>query len=218
MAAPTAASHGDCNGRLRFQRPARCARRERHQVLGLVPQRGLEEVGRRPGHGRPAPVWFLVVTKGRRVSSRKVRVDCEAASEAISARLDGEELPIASRDLDAHLAGCPACRDFEAQVANLGRQVDLTSARPVPEDLVAALMAMVEPSSPPVRMDGQTSAPTCTRPGWASRVQWAGATVPALVAVVAISMGAGSHLHLVPTRPPSPCTAGLAVHHAARGG
>ena len=157
------------------------------------------------------------MTKGHGVSSRKVRVDCGAAAEAISARMDGEELHIASLDLDTHLAGCPACRDFEAGAANLGRQVDLTSARPVPGDLVATLMSMVEPSSRRSAWLGRRR-PLNTRPGWAGRVQWAGATVPALVAVVAISMGAGSHLHLVPTRPPSPCTAGLAVHHAARGG
>ena len=158
------------------------------------------------------------MTKARSGSSGRAPVDCEAASEAISARLDSEELPIASRDLDVHLAGCRACRDFEAQGAALGRQVALISTRPMPEGLVAAVTAMVEPSHRRSAWIARYRPLRGTRPGWASRVQWAGATVPAVVAVVAISMGAGSHLHLVPTRPPSPCTAGLAVHHASRGG
>ena len=131
LAAATAASRGHGNGRLRLQGADRCPRRERHPVLGLVPERWLEEVGRRPGHERPAPVRFLVVTKARDGSSRKAPVDCDAASEAISARMDGEELPMASTALDAHLAGCPRCRDFEAEVATLGRSAasDLSSAR-----------------------------------------------------------------------------------------
>ncbi len=158
------------------------------------------------------------MTKGRSASSRKVPVTCEAASEAISARQDGEALPIASTDLGAHLARCPACRDFEAQVARLSRSAALTSARPIPEGLVAALTAMAEPSRRGFAWTSRRPPLLGARSRWASRVQWAGATVPALVAVVAISLGAGSHLHLVPTRPPSPCTAGLAVHHASRGG
>lgn len=158
------------------------------------------------------------MTKGRNASSRKAPVTCEAASEAISARQDGEALPIASTDLDVHLAGCPACQGFEAQVAALGLSPALTSAQPLPPGLVAGLTAMVEPSHRRSAWLVRRRPLLGARSRWASRVQWAGATVPALVAVVAISLGAGSHLHLVPTRPPSPCTAGLAVHHASRGG
>ena len=158
------------------------------------------------------------MTKARSSSSGRAAVDCDAASEAISARLDGEELPIAGRDLDDHLAGCPACRDFEAQVANLGRQVALMSARPMPEGLVAVVAAMVEPSHRWLEWTSRYLPLAASRSGWARRLQWAGGTLPAVVAVVAISMGAGSPLHLVPTRPPSPCTAGLSGHHASRGG
>ena len=117
--------------------------------------------------------------------------------------------PLPAADLDAHLAGCPACRDFEAQVATLGRQVALTSARPMPEGLVAVVAAMVEPSHRWLEWTSRYLPLAGSRSGWASRLQWAGGTLPAVVAVVAISMGAGSPLHLVPTRPPSPCTAGL---------
>ena len=158
------------------------------------------------------------MTKAGGSSCRKAPIACDAASEAISARMDGEQLPIASADLDAHLAGCPACRDFEAQVATLGRRVGLTAARPVPEGLVAALTAIAEPSDRRFAwMVGRRLLPG-TRFGLSSRVQWAGAAVPAVLAAVALSMGAGSHLHLVPTRPPSACTAGLPVRHVSRGG
>jgi predicted anti-sigma-YlaC factor YlaD len=150
-------------------------------------------------------------------SGSNLPIDCEAVGEAISARMDGEELPIAGRVLRAHLAACPACRDFEARVADLGRPVALTSARPIPDDLVPALTAMVEPSYSRSAWPARHRLRTGPRFRWTTCVQWAAATVPALVAVVAISMGAGSHVHLVPTRPPSPCTAGLA-HHAPRAG
>jgi predicted anti-sigma-YlaC factor YlaD len=68
------------------------------------------------------------------------RVGCERYREALSARLDGEDLPLDAAELDAHLAGCAACRQWadDAQaVARLARvqlmtrtpRVDLAAAR-----------------------------------------------------------------------------------------
>jgi predicted anti-sigma-YlaC factor YlaD len=82
---------------------------------------------------------------------RRPPVGCDEASEAISARFDDEKLPIAGPGLDAHLAGCPACRDFEAQLAGLGRRLRMRSARPVPQDLAANLVPTLEASPRPSR-------------------------------------------------------------------
>ncbi len=68
------------------------------------------------------------------------RVGCERYREALSARLDGEDLPLDAAELDAHLAGCAMCRrwaDDAAAVTRLARvqlitrtpQVDLAAAR-----------------------------------------------------------------------------------------
>jgi len=152
-----------------------------------------------------------------KAEAKKATVACEEALEAISARMDGEGSPVSDRDLDNHLAGCRLCRDFEVQVTALGRPAPLTSARPIPEDLVPKLTSMVDPPRRRFARVGIRRPLLHTR-RWASGFQWAGATLPAVLAAVAISMGAGSHPHLVPTRPPSPCTAGLVVHHASGGG
>lgn len=41
-------------------------------------------------------------------------MDCDTAREALSARIDGEREPIPGARVDEHLAGCPACRDWQA--------------------------------------------------------------------------------------------------------
>jgi hypothetical protein len=58
-------------------------------------------------------------------------VDCTQCREAVSARLDGEESPIESSALDAHLAACPACSQFSddaARVTQLARFAPATHA------------------------------------------------------------------------------------------
>ena len=88
----------------------------------------------------------------------------------------------------------------------------------VPDDLVATLMAVSEPAPQPV------SVPLARRRqyrpsgfGNVRTVQWAAAMVPVLVGAAALSAGMGSHARLVPTRPPTPCTAGLVAHHLPPG-
>ncbi|MDT0309008.1 zf-HC2 domain-containing protein [Streptomyces sp. DSM 44917] len=46
---------------------------------------------------------------------------CPRFRDAISARADGEDLPpgISGRQLDAHLAGCEACREWQRRVGEL---------------------------------------------------------------------------------------------------
>lgn len=44
------------------------------------------------------------------VDAQDVGVDCEAAREALSARLDGERQHVPAARVDAHLGSCPDCR------------------------------------------------------------------------------------------------------------
>jgi predicted anti-sigma-YlaC factor YlaD len=149
---------------------------------------------------------------------RRAVVGCDEVQEAISARLDGERPPHAQAAVDGHLAGCGACRDFQTEVVALGRLAHLRTPRPVPADLLATLAPLVEPARPGLRGSARYLGPgERSGPGWTRTARWAGAMVPAALAVVAIIAGVGSPPRLVPTRPPSPCTIGLVAHHQ-RGG
>lgn len=53
---------------------------------------------------------------------------CSRFQEALSARLDGERLPMPTRQVDAHLRACPACREWERQATRILR---LTRPQPV---------------------------------------------------------------------------------------
>jgi predicted anti-sigma-YlaC factor YlaD len=67
-------------------------------------------------------------------------MECEHYREAISARLDGEELGLSTEALDRHLTQCPACRAWADDVAALNRSVRVRPADPVP-DLTPAILA-----------------------------------------------------------------------------
>ncbi|MEU5208501.1 zf-HC2 domain-containing protein [Streptomyces sp. NPDC020742] len=55
---------------------------------------------------------------------------CSRIRTALSARLDGEELPpgVTARRLGDHLAGCTDCRRWEAQARALAARLDRTEA------------------------------------------------------------------------------------------
>lgn len=72
---------------------------------------------------------------------------CEDCRDAISARLDGEDLPGESEQVDAHVAGCAECRAFAERAARVTRLTRTRAAEPVP-DLAAAVLAA---APPPVR-------------------------------------------------------------------
>ncbi|MGW8555742.1 zf-HC2 domain-containing protein [Streptomyces tubercidicus] len=57
---------------------------------------------------------------------------CSRIRTALSARLDGEELPpgLTARRLDDHLAGCPGCRRWHAQAHALTTGLDRAHAPP----------------------------------------------------------------------------------------
>lgn len=68
-------------------------------------------------------------------------MECETCREALSARLDGEAEPV-----DAHLAGCAACRAWHADAADLTRALRVREAVPTPDLAAAVLAARPEPA------------------------------------------------------------------------
>ncbi len=65
---------------------------------------------------------------------------CGDCRDAISARLDGEDLPGESEQVDAHVARCAGCRAFAERAARVTRLTRTRAAEPVP-DLTAAVLA-----------------------------------------------------------------------------
>lgn len=67
-------------------------------------------------------------------------MDCTDARTAISARLDGEDLPHEARTLRAHLAACAVCRAWEVDAAVMHRRTRVGTA-PAVSDLTARVLA-----------------------------------------------------------------------------
>jgi predicted anti-sigma-YlaC factor YlaD len=59
-------------------------------------------------------------------------MDCATAREAISAMADGEDPGTDGGDVEAHLAGCAACRAWRDAAHEVTRRARLGVARPVP--------------------------------------------------------------------------------------
>lgn len=69
---------------------------------------------------------------------------CADCREALSARLDGEELPGESAAIDDHLAGCAACRSYAERAASVTRRARMSPVQETP-DLVATVLAAAPP-------------------------------------------------------------------------
>jgi predicted anti-sigma-YlaC factor YlaD len=54
---------------------------------------------------------------------RLLSIECERARRHVSLQLDGELSEVGSARLSAHLAGCPACREFAARAAASTQQL-----------------------------------------------------------------------------------------------
>jgi predicted anti-sigma-YlaC factor YlaD len=67
---------------------------------------------------------------------------CDTARNAISARLDGEDLGTDPAALDDHLQRCPACRAFARDAAGMHRDARMARAPEVP-DLTAPILAAI---------------------------------------------------------------------------
>ncbi|MGC9665279.1 zf-HC2 domain-containing protein [Planosporangium sp. 12N6] len=79
-------------------------------------------------------------------------LSCDHARTSLSARLDGEPIGVAVEELQAHLHGCAACRDWLARAEQVTRLVRIQPAR-VPdltETIVSAVAAdRARRASPP---------------------------------------------------------------------
>ncbi len=71
---------------------------------------------------------------------------CEAAERELSARMDGEPDRSVVQALEVHLAECGACRAFEAGTRRIREQYRLEMAGPVPDHLLASIVASLEPA------------------------------------------------------------------------
>jgi predicted anti-sigma-YlaC factor YlaD len=83
-------------------------------------------------------------------------MDCDLARSALSAELDGEDLPVDRDAVTRHVEGCSACQAFATQADALHRLVRLRAAVPVP-DLSGRVLAAIDaeaadPVSPGLRL------------------------------------------------------------------
>jgi predicted anti-sigma-YlaC factor YlaD len=77
-------------------------------------------------------------------SSHYYDMDCDTAREAISARVDGEDPGVPEVALEAHLAGCAACRGWQQRAYELTRRVRLGGPFPG-RDLTPEVLAAIPP-------------------------------------------------------------------------
>lgn len=78
-------------------------------------------------------------------------MDCEQAVEAISAALDGELSEEEQAGLDAHLAGCPACRALAEDFGSLSAAMDGWEEDP-PAGLAGDILAAVAAEGAPEKI------------------------------------------------------------------
>ncbi len=58
---------------------------------------------------------------------------CSICQDAVSARLDGEDVEVSLDELDAHVAECAECRRFALDITDVHRLVRVRAAEPVPD-------------------------------------------------------------------------------------
>jgi predicted anti-sigma-YlaC factor YlaD len=78
-------------------------------------------------------------------------MECDRAREAISARIDGEDPGVPDGALEAHLAGCQACRDWEQRAHVLTRRARLGGPF-LDRDLSGRVLAAIPPAPARQRM------------------------------------------------------------------
>lgn len=90
-------------------------------------------------------------------------MECDHIREALSARLDGEDLGLDGAVVDHHLAGCPGCARWADDVAGLHRVSRVREAEPVP-DLTARI---VDAALPLTTRPGRRGAAPVSAARWA---------------------------------------------------
>ncbi|MGA2529686.1 MAG: zf-HC2 domain-containing protein [Acidimicrobiales bacterium] len=134
---------------------------------------------------------------------------CSTVREYISASLDGEATDELSLEAARHLSSCRGCRDFEQTAAVLTRQLRIHVLEATP-DLSEEILRKISAkacTTAPIRPARRRRA---ARPSWPTR--WAAAVVPLALALSGLSSSAFAHPRIVPTHPPTSCTAALRHH------
>ena len=72
-------------------------------------------------------------------------MECDRAREAISARIDGEDSGVPDGALDAHLAGCEACRGWQQRAHVMTRRARIGGPF-LDHDLTDRVLAAVPPA------------------------------------------------------------------------
>ncbi len=72
-------------------------------------------------------------------------MDCDRAREAISAGIDGEDSGLPDGALEAHLAGCTACRSWRQAAHAVTRRARICGLC-LDHDLTSAVLAAVPPA------------------------------------------------------------------------
>lgn len=60
-------------------------------------------------------------------------MSCDRFRDAISARADGEDAGLPDEEVDAHLVGCPACREFDSSARRMRRRLGVYPTDAVPD-------------------------------------------------------------------------------------
>jgi len=81
-------------------------------------------------------------------------MDCDRAREAISARIDGEDPGLPGNVIEAHLASCAECRDWQQRAHEVTRRARLGGPF-LERDLTAQVLAAVGPALAGRRPAGQ---------------------------------------------------------------
>ena len=138
-------------------------------------------------------------------------IGCQAAREAISALVDGESPPVSEAVTKTHLANCPGCRQFQANVVSLRRHMSVRVLAPIPDRTTEILASLALPSHPM----GARARPWAYRRRipWMRATQWAAGVLPLGIAVPALALGAFTHTDLIGSHVLSPCTSFLVHHH-----
>ena len=71
---------------------------------------------------------------------------CDVVERELSARLDGARDPELDEKISGHLAGCLACRSFEAGALAVRESLRLEVAEDVPQHLLGKIMEQIEPA------------------------------------------------------------------------
>jgi predicted anti-sigma-YlaC factor YlaD len=163
---------------------------------------------------------MMLMRRRRRTRSRgsSTIIRCDVAREAISALADDEEPPVAEAITAAHLSECEGCREFQASVVSLTRQMRLRVHAPTASRATEVLAALgcTDPASASASDEYEVLRwADRRRLSWVRATQWAAGVLPLGFAVPALALGVFVHIHIVPSHVLTPCTMSL-IHQARR--